>query len=221
MCTAQGGGCSVISCTCWPLALCIHLQAPVGHPWGGPGRLVTLDRKRVISWQGEAEITEWGYRNTGNKLISNQALCVPLRISSTALFTKVGTLLWGWAVCWAGWIHCLKAPSSPWESLSHSHFLPIKDTEAALSKRLSFSAWIFSIYPPRRKLVKRTHRLSKFPEIWRLLPATRVDFFARAWGQLCFAEVALAEILQEENPLCLWTSTLLPKCHSSTCQHLN
>lgn len=51
----------------------------------------------------------------------------------------------------------------------------------------------------------------------------RVNFFANARRQFCFAELALVEMLLKgiQNPLCLWTSKLLPKYHSNTCRHLN
>lgn len=159
--------------------------------------------------------------NTGDKLIGSQASYFPLlkRTSSMAVFNRVQTLVLGWAICCSDQIHCLNAPLPPGDPLT---FLLSSYQGDRGCPRQKVGVY-FPIGHPMRKVVKRTCRLPSFPEIWGLLPTTWVNFFARAWRQFCFAEIALPEILLKgiQNPLCLWTSKLLPKYRSNTCRHLN
>lgn len=110
--------------------------------------------------------------NTEDKLIRSQASYFPLlkMTSSTAVFNRVKTLVWWWAICCSDCIYCLNIPSPLGDLLT---FLLSSYQGDTGYPRQKVGLGFFSIDHPKRKLVKRTCRLPSFPEIWGLLPATR------------------------------------------------
>lgn len=158
--------------------------------------------------------------NTEDKLIRSQALYFPLlkMTSSTAVFNRVKTLVWWWAICCSDCVYCLNIPSPLGDPLTF--FLSSYQGDTGCPRQKVGLGFFFH-RSSQEETGQKDMQAAKLP---RNLGATasykRVNFFAGAWRQLCFAELALAEILLKgiQTPLCLWTSKLLPKYHSKHLQ---